>query len=152
MRNRIVEISLATGRWGAILEAESMGLVVQASRSCPPALRARVVERATYLYPSGWLLASYRRGFVDAHTARQRYCEQLERQAQLVERELHALAMKHASQTLVLMCFEKACERPCHRRWFADWWMERTGDDVPEVCDLASARQERLFADARLMR
>lgn len=33
---------------------------------------------------------------------------------------------------LVLCCFEPAGQ-PCHRRTFATWWYERTGDPVPEI-------------------
>ena len=32
----------------------------------------------------------------------------------------------------VLLCYEKAGE-PCHRRIFAAWWEEQTGECVPEL-------------------
>ena len=35
---------------------------------------------------------------------------------------------------LMLLCFEKdVAVEPCHRRAFADWWLEQTGQLVPEA-------------------
>jgi Protein of unknown function, DUF488 len=35
---------------------------------------------------------------------------------------------------VVLLCFEDVhAGETCHRRVFADWWLERTGEDVPEL-------------------
>lgn len=55
---------------------------------------------------------------------------------------VHALAGRFAgvqeasgATGLVLLCFEDVVGRQefCHRRVFADWWAERTGERVPEL-------------------
>lgn len=36
----------------------------------------------------------------------------------------------------VLMCFERVdgpAAKPCHRRWFAEWWQAATGEEVAEL-------------------
>lgn len=33
----------------------------------------------------------------------------------------------------VLLCFEDLTKAPCHRRMFADWWTEQTGEPVLEL-------------------
>ena len=46
---------------------------------------------------------------------------------------------------LCLLCFEDLTKPGlwCHRRLFANWWLEKTGEDVPEL--EPAVRQERLF-------
>jgi hypothetical protein len=46
---------------------------------------------------------------------------------------------------LVLLCFEDLHEpgKSCHRRIFASWWQEKTGEVVPEL--EPDVRQSRLF-------
>ena len=47
---------------------------------------------------------------------------------------------------LLLICFENLDEagKSCHRRMFATWWQEHTGEVVPEL--EPDVRQEQLFA------
>lgn len=58
---------------------------------------------------------------------------------------IHKALMKIAETAkvdrLALLCFEDI-RKPgewCHRRIFAQWWMERTGEEIPEL-DLAEHR------------
>jgi hypothetical protein len=34
---------------------------------------------------------------------------------------------------LILLCFCKPSAPFCHRRLFADWWMDKTGEIIPEL-------------------
>jgi len=62
------------------------------------------------------------------------YLKQLEENAAMIERKLSWIPAEHGQ--LCLLCFEKNLSAPgvfCHRRMFAQWWEERTGQQVPEV-------------------
>lgn len=51
---------------------------------------------------------------------------------------LEAICAAHGHDGAVLLCFCKL-EEPgafCHRRMFAEWWREQTGDDVPELAGI----------------
>jgi uncharacterized protein (DUF488 family) len=49
-------------------------------------------------------------------------------------RVFHAISRKHGGARLVLMCFENVLAGElCHRRVWADWFEERTGQHVPEL-------------------
>jgi hypothetical protein len=62
-----------------------------------------------------------------------RYRKRLERVGvDRLRRQFQAIAAEHRGEPLVLLCREKPGE-PCHRRVFADWWRERTGEAIPEV-------------------
>lgn len=53
-------------------------------------------------------------------------------------RVFHAISRKHDGARLVLLCFEDVLAGQfCHRRVFADWWRERTGQAVPELSWIA---------------
>ena len=47
---------------------------------------------------------------------------------------LQAIAHGSDAAGVVLLCFEKLAEKPCHRRLFAGWWEDKTGQPVPELC------------------
>jgi hypothetical protein len=48
--------------------------------------------------------------------------------------ELTEIAQQHEGKKLVLLCFEDVyAGEICHRRWFADWFEERFGIEVPEL-------------------
>jgi hypothetical protein len=49
--------------------------------------------------------------------------------------------------TLVLMCFEKLSKPGawCHRRMFAQWWLEHTGEEVPELGSMPAPPAAQLF-------
>jgi hypothetical protein len=63
--------------------------------------------------------------------------------------QFEAVAADHPGEPLVLLCWEKPGE-PCHRRVFADWWYERTGQDVPEVEEPAHNPHPRQSGQLRL--
>ncbi|GAA0695337.1 hypothetical protein GCM10010193_57610 [Kitasatospora atroaurantiaca] len=57
---------------------------------------------------------------------------------QIAER-LGGIAQQAGDHRLVLLCFEDLAkpELWCHRRIFADWWSETTGDPVRELGPMA---------------
>jgi hypothetical protein len=63
------------------------------------------------------------------------YRAQLARFADDIDIKLTWLADRYPGQALVCLCYERRARGPadCHRRIFADWWTERTGDPVPEL-------------------
>ncbi|KKK71236.1 hypothetical protein LCGC14_2915950, partial [marine sediment metagenome] len=44
-----------------------------------------------------------------------------------------ALSERHDGRPLVLLCYEDLSKAPCHRRVFAAFWEEKTGQAVPEL-------------------
>jgi len=42
-------------------------------------------------------------------------------------------AIAQHGERLVLLCFERAGDESCHRRSFARWWQDRTGQTVREA-------------------
>ncbi len=54
-----------------------------------------------------------------------------------IKRVLEAFAAGHDTDSVVLLCFCKLDEGAvCHRRVFAEWWREQTGDHVDELRDV----------------
>lgn len=55
------------------------------------------------------------------------------------------------AEVVVLLCYEdlRKPESSCHRRMFAEWWKEKTGEEVEEVVEVAAEepgpKQLRLF-------
>jgi hypothetical protein len=52
-----------------------------------------------------------------------------------IEADFHRISAANDNRGLVLLCF---CDLTvtgghCHRRLFASWWTERTGQEVPEL-------------------
>lgn len=61
------------------------------------------------------------------------YARELDRRGMAeVRGELERIARSAGDSRLVVMCFEKN-PRQCHRRAFARWWEDRTGQEVPEL-------------------
>lgn len=55
---------------------------------------------------------------------------------------------EHSGQRLVLLCFENVLAgESCHRRMFAQWWKEQTGQDVPELDPARFDPQPNLFEE-----
>ena len=48
---------------------------------------------------------------------------------------LQEVSDAHGGRPLVLLCFEDVTQPGewCHRRIFAGWWAEKTGEEVPEL-------------------
>jgi hypothetical protein len=54
-----------------------------------------------------------------------------------IEAVLAAIARAYDKPGVVLLCFENVLiGESCHRRIFADWWEQQTGDPVPELASL----------------
>jgi len=48
--------------------------------------------------------------------------------------EFHRISQEHGGRPLALLCFENVLKgEKCHRRTFAAWLEERTGQEVPEL-------------------
>jgi hypothetical protein len=78
------------------------------------------------LAPKGWYFNSEPDNFA------RRYREQLDRLADEIATKLGWLA---EDGPVVLLCYERRVRGPqdCHRRIWADWWSERTGEVIPEL-------------------
>jgi len=53
-----------------------------------------------------------------------------------IAEQIASISAAHGGQGLVLLCFEDVAElgeMSCHRRGFARWWEEMTGQVVPEL-------------------
>ena len=53
-----------------------------------------------------------------------------------IQNQLHAL--EHRGRDVVLLCYEDIRKGPddwCHRRTFADWWLQQTGEIINELPD-----------------
>ncbi|MFF7586721.1 DUF488 family protein [Kitasatospora purpeofusca] len=59
--------------------------------------------------------------------------------AHRIAERLGAIAEQEREQRLVLLCFEDLAKPNewCHRRIFAEWWLEATGDQVRELGPMA---------------
>ena len=54
--------------------------------------------------------------------------------AERIAQALEEIASRHPGRRLVLLCFENVwAGEACHRRYFAEWWLEQTGIVVPEL-------------------
>jgi len=47
--------------------------------------------------------------------------------------QFQEIAAEHPGEPLVFLCFEDVSKQWCHRRLLADWWLERTGQLIPEI-------------------
>jgi len=95
-----------------------------------------IAEHFKLITPPREILKFGREAYVE------RYLDMLE--ALGVERirdETIEIADRLKASTLVFLCFEDLTNPDvfCHRRLFADWWTEKTGETVPEVGELRSA-------------
>ena len=117
----------ATGRYATF--EPPMGVPVQTSLGRPKfPLRYELREEVSELMPRGL----FGKGLSEAEfTARYR-----ERLAKVgvdrLRRQFDAISRRHGGARLVCLCFEPVGQF-CHRRVFAEWLQERTGQVVPEV-------------------
>jgi hypothetical protein len=69
--------------------------------------------------------------------ARTRYRDRLEAKADQFVAALADVARQHRGERLCVLCFEDVhAGQDCHRRWFAEWFQQRFGMEVPEVMDV----------------
>lgn len=120
--------ALATARYATF--KSSWGVPVQASVGGPKfPIDYELREEVRELMPRGLLSVS------DPAEFTRRYRERLDRlDLDVLHAQFHAISGRHGGKRIVLLCFEDVrAGELCHRRVFADFWIERTGQDVPEL-------------------
>lgn len=50
--------------------------------------------------------------------------------------ELREIAVEHDCPRLILCCWE-ADPVQCHRTMFSRWWLEKTGEEIPDLSEVA---------------
>ena len=105
----------------------------------PRRLSYKLDERASFLAPSKSLLAAYRSEQIDDEGFDRRYLEHLDNVGIVVIRKsLELIAKRGESSRLVLLCYEDVSKGlNCHRRTFADFWEQQTGQAIPELAATA---------------
>jgi len=121
---------LSTWYFRAALKANPEGVVlIRISLGKPRWLNPRVAAAMPYieeLAPAGLFHVED-----DAEFDR-RYRDRLDGfGVELLERRFAEVAQANGGRPLVLLCFERD-RRDCHRGMFAQWWLEQTGEIVPE--------------------
>lgn len=112
-----VRISLGTPRW--------------IKRVDPWPYVSEVTPRRSYLNVPDESL------FLDAYLAQLRSVG-----AGRIRDEFRRIAYLYDTDRLVLLCFEKLSKGElCHRRYFASWWYTETGQEVPELGEVATHEQ-----------
>jgi hypothetical protein len=120
-----------------------MGVPVRVTLGRPPHWFRHKLEHVRELAPPGYVF-----NIKDEQTWRRKYRHHLYRvTAERLQQRFEEIAHRHPGQRLVLLCFESD-PAGCHRRMFAEWWQERTGQHVEELRGGGEERrdeQERLF-------
>jgi hypothetical protein len=76
---------------------------------------------------------------------RRLYVQRLDDRADRIVGGLAAIARQNPGERLVLLCFEDVeAGQVCHRRWFAEWFEDRYGIEVPEL----TAENQQMTFDA----
>jgi hypothetical protein len=93
-------------------------------------------RRPGFAYRKLWTLCPSREtfGIEDAAAAEQSYRQGLEEiGVEKIQDQFQELS-EESRIPLVLLCHEDVMEgQECHRRWFADWWLEQTCQVIPEL-------------------
>ena len=121
--------ALATARYAKF--RRSMGVPVQASLGRPKfPIDYELHEQVRELMPRGL----FGKGLSDDEFTRL-YRERLDRlDLDALRAQFDAISKRHDNARVVLLCFEDVLAgQLCHRRVWADWFHERTGQRVPEV-------------------
>jgi hypothetical protein len=122
-------MKLATSRYHAPDLIVASGLAPVGITVSPPRWRLayELAGNVGVLAPHGLLEVD------DLAEFERRYRERLDRLGvEPIRALLAAFAAFSAENGCVLLCYEKDAEL-CHRRFFAQWWEERTGEHVPEL-------------------
>lgn len=90
---------------------------------------------SSVLEPSGRILWGYKDGTVSKEQYTKEYLENLERNKTTILREIDSikvLAARSGKKDIVLLCW---CAKGafCHRRLFARWYEEKTGEKIEEL-------------------
>jgi hypothetical protein len=128
-----VTVELATASYRSFIP--QMGIAVATSLGRPKwPLSYELVEEVHALKPWGLME-------VPDSEFNERFRARLEKTGVAkLQRVFHAISGKHKGQRLVLLCHEQVLgpkAKCCHRRDWAEWWRERTGQVVPELSWIA---------------
>jgi hypothetical protein len=123
-----VTVELATGRFSTFRAEAGVPVAITLSRPKFP-LPYRLEHEARRLAP--WGLFDVK----DPAEFTRRYRERLDRlDLDALVAKFEAISAAEGGRRLVLLCFEDVhAGQACHRRDFADWFEERTGQAVPEL-------------------
>ncbi len=114
---------------------QSGALAVGITRYPPRWKLAYPIVRLALLAPSSALLADLRSESIDDDQFDALYKQQLDHLG-IGRIQLELGNLIGFDRDGVLLCFEKVTEgERCHRRVFAAWWREHTGEAVPELRD-----------------
>ncbi len=108
-----------------------MGVPVQTSLGRPKfPIDYELREQVRELMPRGL----FGKGLSEDEFTR-RYRERLDRlDLDALRAQFDAISKRNGHKRVVLLCFEDVrAGKLCHRRVFADFWLERTGERIPEV-------------------
>lgn len=138
--------TLFTARFQSFLPA--MGTPVQAANGKPRwPLKYDLTLAAPEVYPA-WVLVRTLND--DEPQFRVRYRAGLDEVGvdKLASR-FRALATAGGDERLVLLCYEDLSKEGwwCHRRMFAQWWQDQTGDEVRELGPIAPPASEPTLFD-----
>ncbi len=106
------------------------------------ALGYQLREQCYYLAPKGYMLHMEKEPYV------KEYIKKLEDigTEKIIEmvRRMDKVAQSNGEE-LVLLCFEdiRIPEDWCHRRLFADWWKEKTGETINELPDPTPPKEKK---------
>lgn len=113
--------------------APSSGVPIQASNGAPKfPIRYELRHKAKPVYPRWKLIADG----LNQEQFREAYWRDLDRVGVQKFAELfESIAKAEGDYRLVLLCFEDVSKpgQWCHRRMFANWWEQKTGDTVREL-------------------
>lgn len=84
------------------------------------------------LFPDADLLWGFKQGSVTMEQYTQRYLAALDARRDQVKAQVENARRLAGGRPLILLCW---CGKGkfCHRRLFARWWRENTGEDVQEI-------------------
>ena len=123
----LVAAPLVTSRYQAWRPAD--GLPIRTTVGYPRFWRGPALVQLRELTPYGIFGTG-----LSNHEARLAYRQRVEVHAQTIVARLAELARQHPGEALVVLCFENVhAGEVCHRRWFAEWFEERFGIQVPEL-------------------
>jgi hypothetical protein len=145
-------IPVLTSNWGQVIryakerEDKPAFVPVQIAVGAPRGVAwARNVPRISELAPYGLL----KKPRLEGEEFRSRYLERLQKSgAQAIQARFEAVYAEY-QVPLLLLCWEPPGE-PCHRRDFARWWWQQTGQRVPEAQGLDSLSIQKSLMEAEV--
>lgn len=84
-------------------------------------------------------------GIEDKDEFKRRYFEKLNKPSMFEKVSKQLKKFQESGKDVVLLCYEDIRKGPnnwCHRTMFADWWLEQTGEKIPELKDDSKFKYE----------